>query len=98
MAEIITMDDAGRRFAEVLRDAAAGKEFVVTRNGVPVARVVPETVVQQLPDGRRQLTAEQEAALARTMERLSVGWPLGIEKFNREEIYDDARDWMKRLK
>ena len=33
----------------------------------------------------RRLTPEQEAALARI---LSTGWNLGIEKFDRDELYD----------
>ena len=42
MPDTITADDAEHRFAEVLREVAGGKEFVVTRDGVPVARIVPE--------------------------------------------------------
>jgi prevent-host-death family protein len=100
MPETITARDANHHFSRVLREVEGGKEFVVTRNGVPVARIVPEVAraPETLPNGKRKLTAEQEAALARTKERLRVGWPLGIEKIDREELYDDARSWMKRSK
>lgn len=85
MADTITARDANHHFARLLSEVESGKEFVVTRNGVPVARIVPE----RLPDGRRRLTAEQEAALARTRARLAQGWPLGIERFDRNELYDE---------
>ena len=85
MADTITARDANHHFARLLSEVELGKEFVVTRNGVPVARIVPE----RLPDGRRRLTAEQEAALARTRARLAQGWPLGIERFDRNELYDE---------
>jgi prevent-host-death family protein len=54
MADTITVRDANDRFTEVLAQVEAGKEFIVTREGVPVARIVPE----RLPDGRRLLTPE----------------------------------------
>jgi hypothetical protein len=37
------------------------------------------------------LSAEQEAALADSLARLKKGWPLGIARLDREELYDDAR-------
>ena len=49
----------------------AGAEIVVTRRGQPVARIVPTR-----SSGERRLTAEQEAAHARSMERLRKGWAL----------------------
>lgn len=87
MAETVTARDANHHFSRILDEVAGGKEFVVTRNGTPVARIVPE----RLADGRRRLTHEQQAALARTLERLRRGWSLGIEKLDREELYDDPR-------
>jgi len=85
MADTITARDANHRFAQVLAEVEAGKEFIVTRHGVPVARIVPE----RLPDGRRRLTPEQEKALADSLARLRQGWPLGIKRFDRNELYDE---------
>ena len=48
-----------------------------------MARIVPAQ-----PSGERQLTPEQEAAHARTMQRLRKGWDLGGGKFN-DELYDE---------
>jgi prevent-host-death family protein len=87
MADTVTARDANHHFARILGEVEAGKEFIVTRNGVPVARIVPE----RLPDGSRRLTPVQQEALDRSLARLRRGWPLGIEKIDREELYDDAR-------
>jgi prevent-host-death family protein len=98
MTETISARDANHHFARLLREVQGGKQFVVTRNGVPVARIVPEPVPGSAgapQTGIRKLTPAQELALAQTLERLSVGWPLGIEKVDREDLYDDARPWMK---
>ena len=46
-------------------------------------------IVPAQPSGERQLTPEQEAAHARTMQRLRKGWDLGGGKFNRDELYDE---------
>ncbi len=87
MADSITARDANHHFARILGEVEAGKEYVVTRNGVPVARIIPE----RLPDGSRRLTPVQQEALERSNARLRRGWPLGIDKVDRDELYDDAR-------
>jgi len=94
MTETITAADAENQFSQLLRDVESGKEFVVTRDGVAVARIVPEVVA----DAPRKLTPEQEQALKDSEEWLGRGWQLGIEKLDRDELYDNARSWMKRLK
>jgi antitoxin (DNA-binding transcriptional repressor) of toxin-antitoxin stability system len=57
----------------------------VTRRGQPVARIVPAAPLSR----ERRLTPEQEAAHARSMERLRKGWKLGGGKFDRDELYDE---------
>lgn len=88
MADTITAREANHHFARVLAEVASGKEFIVTRHGVPVARIVPEPGA----DGRRALTSAQEEALARSLARLRRGWPLDVRRFDRDSLYDDARD------
>ncbi len=86
MIETITARDANHHFSRLLRDVEGGKEFVVTRNGVAVARIVPE----MRPDGRRKLTPEQQAALA-TMHDLLKDADFGpIEHIGREQLYDEV--------
>ncbi len=87
MAETVTARDANHHFSRILDEVAGGKEFVVTRNGTPVARIVPE----RASDGRRRLTPAQEEALQRSLARLRKGWDLGINRVDRDELYDDAR-------
>lgn len=86
MAEIISARDANHHFARLLRDVEAGKEFVITRNGTPVARLVPERTAE----GLRQLTPKQEEALERSIAWLRRGWPLGIERLDRNALYDEV--------
>ena len=87
MAEIISAREANHHFARVLADVANGKEFVVTRNGVPVARISPEPAA----DGHRILTPLQEQALSDSLVWLRQGWPLDIGRLDRDSLYDDPR-------
>ena len=87
MLETITARDANHQFSRLLKEVEGGKGYIVTRNGVPVAQIVPV----QTADGSRRLSAEQEAALTDSLARLKKGWPLGIERLDREDLYDDAR-------
>ncbi len=84
MERSVSAREANQQFSRILRDVEAGAEVLVTRRGRPVARIVP---VQRSRE--RRLTPEQEAAHARSMERLRKGWDLGGGKFNRDELYDD---------
>jgi len=88
MADIISARDANHHFARILAEVAAGKEFAVTRNGVPVARISPERTAE----GRRHLTAKQEQALADSLARLRRGWKLRIRQLDRDSVYDNTRD------
>ncbi|HWD58145.1 MAG TPA: type II toxin-antitoxin system prevent-host-death family antitoxin [Stellaceae bacterium] len=82
MSKTITLRDANQRFSRCVREVEAGEEFVITRKGEPVARLIPA-------GGKRILTAEQEAALARIA---ATDWPLDIRKFDRNEIYQERID------
>lgn len=73
MTRTITLREANQAFARCVRDVEAGGAFLITRNGVPVARLVP---VVNRP---RALSPAQQAALARTRARMARGWPLGAE-------------------
>ena len=76
----ITAREANQRFSEVLAKVESeGQGFIVTKHGRPVARIVP------VEPWKKELTPEQEAALQRIM---TTGWPLGIGKFSRDELYD----------
>ena len=41
MSKTLTLREANQSFARCVRAVEAGEEFVITRNGTPVARLVP---------------------------------------------------------
>ena len=41
MTKTITLREANQAFARCVRDVEAGEAFLITRNGIPVARLVP---------------------------------------------------------
>lgn len=82
MSKTITLRDANQGFSRCIREVEAGEEFVITRNGRPVAKLTRV-------GGKRILTPEQEAALARFA---ATHWPLGTGRSNREEIYKERVD------
>jgi len=77
----ISLRDANQSFARCVRAVEAGEEFTITRNGVPVARLVPASA-------RRTLTPAQEAALARSLARAAEGWDVGMDSFDRDALHE----------
>ena len=82
MPKTITLREANQAFSRCIREVEAGEEFTITRNGQPVARLVP---IRR----ERVLTPEQEAARTRARARMEKGWPLNIGRINRDELYDE---------
>jgi prevent-host-death family protein len=81
MAKTITLRDANQGFSRYVRAVEAGEEFVITRNGAPVAKLVPVRA-------QRVLTPEQEAAWARAEAIMREGFDLGGERFDRDAAHD----------
>jgi prevent-host-death family protein len=81
MSKTISLREANQGFARCVREVESGEEFVITRNGVPVARLVPIA-------GRRELTPTQLAALERTRARMEKGWPLGAGPLDRDSLHE----------
>lgn len=80
----ISSREANQNFARIIRAAANGEEVVITRRGVPVAKVVPV-------EAEEGAAARREAAIKRTRERLKKGFDLGGNAWpGREVLYDDA--------
>ncbi len=84
MSYIATARDANHRFSQLLRDAEAGQEIIITRNGKPVARLIPEPAPV-----KKVLTPEQEKALAEAEAFARQPRELTPWKFNRDELYED---------
>ena len=81
MSHTITLRDANQTFARCVREVEAGAEYIITRNGVPVAKLVPVS-------GERTLTPAQQAALARTQARMEQGWPIGAGPIDRAALHE----------
>jgi len=74
--------EANQNFAKVIRAAAGGEEVLITRRGVPVAKVVPVEVHDKV--------ATREAAIKRMLARMRKGWDLGGNAWpGREALYDE---------
>lgn len=67
MSKTISLRDANQAFAKCVREVESGTEFVITRNGNAVARLVPM-------GAGRVLTPRQQEALTRTRARMAAGW------------------------
>lgn len=96
MPDMITANEATSDFSDVLAKVEAGREFVVTRDGIPVARIIP----QRPSSGGRAPSPEQRRAFARSLELInSIVIPDDAEpmdRIDRNEIYDNARSWQNK--
>lgn len=81
MDERINLREANQHLSRYVAAVEEGQQFVITRRGQPVARLVP---VHE----ERQLTAEQRAALTRTVERMRTGYSLGDERVRRDALHE----------
>ena len=77
----ITLREANQAFARCIREVEAGAEYIITRNGRPVARLAPIS-------GPRILRPEQQAARLRTRARMQQGWPIATGPLDREGLHE----------
>jgi prevent-host-death family protein len=75
------MEEATAPLADYVATVETGEEVVITRDGTPVAKLMPISV-------SRRLTSTQAAALARTLERAEQGYSSSGWRFNRDELHD----------
>ncbi len=81
LVKIISLREANQAFARCIRDVEAGAEYVITRNGEPVARLAPIS-------DERILSSEQNAARVRARARMQKGWPLAAKPLDRDKLHD----------
>ncbi len=81
MTKTVSLREANQSFARCIREVVAGEEFVITRNGKPVARLSPVS-------GRRVLTPEQEAAWERLKAAMEKGWNIGAGPLDRDALHE----------
>lgn len=80
MAEKIGQRELRNDNAEIIRRVVAGESFVVTRNGVPVADLIPHQATE----------ARRRRSLAEIEERFRGLPPMDAERWRRERAADDA--------
>jgi prevent-host-death family protein len=81
MERRVTLRQANQQLSRYVREVEDGAEVVITRRGRPVARLMPVA-------GERRLTAEQAAALERTLARMERGWALGGRAPSRDSLHE----------
>jgi prevent-host-death family protein len=81
MTKTLSLRDANQSFARCIREVEAGEEFVITRNGTPVARLLPISK-------RRVLTPQQEAAWKRLEAAMEEGWDIGAGPLDRDALHE----------
>lgn len=81
MTKTLTLREANQTFAQRIREVEAGEEFVITRNGTPVARLTPV-------NERRVLTPEQQAAFERMKAAMERGWDIGAGLLDRDALHE----------
>ena len=81
MSKTLTLREANQTFARCVREVEAGEDFVITRNGKPVARLMPVSK-------RRVPTPQQEAAWQRLRAAMEQGWDIGAGPLDRDALHE----------
>jgi prevent-host-death family protein len=81
MEETVSAAEANRGFSRLLRGVRAGRSYVVTAHGRPIARLVP---VDDEADAELRLREVAKALL----ERLEGQPVIDIGRCTRDEVYD----------
>ena len=81
MSRTISLREANQGFSRCIREVEAGEEYVITRNGRPVARLLPIA-------GHRVLTPEQQAARRRARFQMEKGWQIGAGALDRDSLHE----------
>ncbi|MGH6932416.1 MAG: type II toxin-antitoxin system Phd/YefM family antitoxin [Dongiaceae bacterium] len=76
----VSAREANQKFSKLLAEVAGGQEVVITKRGVPVARLV--AIRGQVQDRKRA------AAIKRMVANLKKGLPLGGRRFTRDEMHE----------
>lgn len=79
--EHVSLREANQNLSRYVEAVQQGQEVVITRRGVPVARLVAVASV-------KQLNAEQQEARKRTWKRMRKGYSLGGAKPDRNELHE----------
>lgn len=92
----IDVADAGREFPELIEKVGQGEEFLIVKDGQPVAKLVPQSAGEKAGSSQsrgfknKMDDSKWAAAYRRMVEHLDEGADLGGLKIDREELYDRA--------
>ncbi len=78
---IVSLMTVSQEFSKLIREVERGEELVITRRGVPIARLLPH-------QGDRTVDPAWTAAYQRMMARLEEGASLGGLRVRRDELFD----------
>jgi prevent-host-death family protein len=85
MATTVGAREANRSFSKILKEAENGKSITITRNGKPVARLVPAPVLAGVESMSEE---ERKKAHKELMDLLEKGFDLGGKGFTRDEMHE----------
>ena len=81
MEQHVTLQEIDQHLDRFIQKVAEGEEIIITRHGLPIARLLPMAKT-------RQLTESQQAAWNRTLARMQKGFHMGGKLFSRDEVYE----------
>ena len=79
---VIGAREANRSFSKILKEAENGTAVTITRNGNPVARLIP------IPKKQWKSEKERQAAIKRMVETMERGMHLGGKGATRDEMHE----------
>ena len=81
MEQQITLREANQHLSRYIDAVERGDEVVITKRGVPVARLMP------IP-AEKSLSPAQVEARERSRKRMKSGYPLGGTRFDRDAAHE----------
>lgn len=79
----ISIDEAGERFSDIMRDVGEGETYVLTRGGKPVAKITPVPT-----DPSPEELAKRAAAARRLAAELDKRPVIVTGPWTRDELYE----------
>lgn len=80
MEQHISLREANQHFSRYIEAVQKGQQIVITRRGVPVAKLVGVSAT-------REVSPEQEEARAHSLARMRRGYALGGLRVIRDELH-----------
>ncbi|WP_035690746.1 type II toxin-antitoxin system Phd/YefM family antitoxin [Azospirillum halopraeferens] len=88
--KMLSIEEARAQLSDLLDRAERGEEVVITRNGTPVVRLVPESAPAR--QEYNSDVAERAAAWIKLQAMMEEGLPFDGVRWSRREIYDDRTE------